>query len=120
MGIVQVNQDRRMAVFEDAYTLWTERRLTQAETAPLLGVCDRTFRRQVERFESDGYRGASGPAGVAPGGDGGRGDAHGGPLPDAARGLERQALLRLHAAGSAHERVPGAVRFDGHRPPGKL
>ena len=26
MGIVQVNQDRRMAVFEDAYSMWTERR----------------------------------------------------------------------------------------------
>ena len=57
MGIVQVNQDRRMAVFEDAYTLWTERRLTQAEAAQLLGVCERTFRRQVERYESDGIEG---------------------------------------------------------------
>ena len=36
MGIVQVNQDRRMAVFEDTYALWTERRLTQAEAAQLL------------------------------------------------------------------------------------
>ena len=57
MGIVQVNQDRRMAVFEDAYTLWTERRLTQLEAAQLLGVCDRTFRRQIERYESDGIEG---------------------------------------------------------------
>ena len=46
-----------MAVFEDAYTLWTERRLTQAEAAQLLGVCERTFRRQVGRFESDGIEG---------------------------------------------------------------
>ena len=59
MGIVQVNQDRRMAVFEDAYTLWTERRLTQLEAAQLLGVCDRTFRRQIERYESDGDRGSA-------------------------------------------------------------
>ena len=50
MGIVQVNQDRRMLVFEDAYTLWTERWLTQTEAAQLLGVCMRTFRRQVELF----------------------------------------------------------------------
>ena len=54
-----------MAVFEDAYALWTERRLTQSEAAQLLGVCDRTFRRQVERYESDGIEGASGPSAVA-------------------------------------------------------
>ena len=57
MGIVQVNQDRRMAVFEDTYLMWTERRLTQSEAARLLGVCERTFRRQVERYESDGIEG---------------------------------------------------------------
>ena len=44
----------------------------------------------------------SGPpsvGGVAPGGAGGRGDADGGSLPDAARGLEREALLLLVPSG---------------------
>ena len=44
-------------MFEDAYSMWTEGRLTQSEAARLLGVCERTFRRQVERCESDGIEG---------------------------------------------------------------
>lgn len=36
-----------MAVFEDAYTLWTERRLTQAEAAPVDEVM-----RMVDRYRT--------------------------------------------------------------------
>jgi len=43
--------------FENALTLWTEQRLTQAEAARLLGVCERTFRRYMLRYEQDGLDG---------------------------------------------------------------
>ena len=43
--------------FEEAYTDWQEGRLTQAEAARLLGVCERTLRRQIDRFEADGMDG---------------------------------------------------------------
>jgi len=36
-------------VFNDAHTMWTESRLTQARAAEVLGVCDRTFRRYPSR-----------------------------------------------------------------------
>ncbi|WP_273704011.1 ISNCY family transposase [Candidatus Accumulibacter vicinus] len=40
--------------FEEAYEAWETGRLTQAEAARLLGVCDRTFRRYLVRYEADG------------------------------------------------------------------
>ena len=43
--------------FEEAYTGWQEGRLTQAEAARLLGVCERTLRRQIDRYETDGMDG---------------------------------------------------------------
>ena len=43
--------------FEEAYEGWTSRRLTQAEAAMLLGQCERSFRRHVERYEADGMEG---------------------------------------------------------------
>lgn len=43
--------------FEEAYTGWREGRLTQAEAARLLGVCERTLRRQIGRYEADGMEG---------------------------------------------------------------
>ena len=33
---------------------WQEGRLTQEDAARLLGVCDRTFRLQIDRYETDG------------------------------------------------------------------
>src|SRR5882762_6419275 len=38
-------QETRKMRFEETYTDWQEKRLTQAEAARLLGVCERTFRR---------------------------------------------------------------------------
>jgi len=32
---------------------WTEKRLTQEEAARLLGVCDRTFRHYINRYEEN-------------------------------------------------------------------
>lgn len=43
--------------FEEAYTDWHDRRLTQAEAARLLGVFERTLRRQIDRYEADGLDG---------------------------------------------------------------
>jgi len=43
--------------FEEAYGGWESGRLTQEEAARLLGVCDRTFRRYLVRYEADGLEG---------------------------------------------------------------
>jgi transposase len=43
--------------FEEAYEGWRESRLTQGEAARLLGVCDRTFRRYINRYEEEGLEG---------------------------------------------------------------
>lgn len=43
--------------FEEAYTGWQGKRLTQQEAGLLLGVSERTFRRQIARFEAEGMDG---------------------------------------------------------------
>ncbi|WP_072248007.1 helix-turn-helix domain-containing protein, partial [Tepidiphilus thermophilus] len=43
--------------FEEAYEGWQSGRLTQEEAARLLGVCDRTFRRYIARYEEEGLEG---------------------------------------------------------------
>lgn len=43
--------------FMEAYEGCQEKKLTQAEAARLLGMCDRTFRRYVTRYEEDGLEG---------------------------------------------------------------
>ena len=43
--------------FEEAYGGWQSGRLTQAEAASLLGVCERTFRRYLARHEESGLEG---------------------------------------------------------------
>jgi transposase len=43
--------------FEDVYEKWSVKRLTQEEGAQLLGVCDRTFRRYIDRYEEAGMEG---------------------------------------------------------------
>lgn len=43
--------------FEEAFEGWRGGRLTQAEAALLLGQCERSFRRHVERYEADGLEG---------------------------------------------------------------
>jgi len=51
-----VQENRRMR-FQEAYEGWSQGRLTQAEAALLLGQCERSFRRHIERFEADGLEG---------------------------------------------------------------
>lgn len=43
--------------FEETYADWRKRKLTQEEAARVLGVCDRTFRRYMVRYEEEGIRG---------------------------------------------------------------
>ena len=43
--------------FEAAYERWNVGRLTQAEAAYLLGMCERSFRRYVVRYEAEGLEG---------------------------------------------------------------
>lgn len=50
-------QETKRMRFEEAYGGWQSSRLTQGEAAMLLGVCERTFRRYVERWEATGYEG---------------------------------------------------------------
>jgi len=45
--------------FEEVYFGWNESRLTQEEAARILGVCDRTFRRYIDRYEHGGMEGLS-------------------------------------------------------------
>lgn len=50
-------QENRKMRFEQAYAGWNEGRLTQGEAAELLGQCERSFRRHVQRYEADGLQG---------------------------------------------------------------
>ena len=50
-------QENRKMRFQEAYDGWSEGRLTQAEAALLLGQCERSFSRHIERFEADGLEG---------------------------------------------------------------
>ncbi len=43
-------QENRKMRFEQAYEEWNTGRLTQAEAALLLGQCERSFRRHIERY----------------------------------------------------------------------
>lgn len=57
MNRAHLLQEIRIMRFEEAYTGWLERRLTQEDAASLLGVCERSFRRYVDRFEDAGMEG---------------------------------------------------------------
>jgi len=43
--------------FEEAYDSWQSKRLTQEEAAQLLGVCERSFRRYINRYHEEGLQG---------------------------------------------------------------
>lgn len=57
MRRTELLQEIRKMRFEGAYEGWNAGRLTQAEAARLLGICERSFRRYVTRFEADGLEG---------------------------------------------------------------
>ena len=43
--------------FEEAYEGWNAGRLTQSEAAQILGMCERSFRRYLSRYEAEGLQG---------------------------------------------------------------
>ncbi len=57
MKPTKVLQEIRKMRFEEAYEGWNGGRLTQAEAARILGVCERSFRRYMMRYEADGLEG---------------------------------------------------------------
>ena len=57
MTRTQVLQEIRRMRFEEACGGWQERRLTQEEADRLMGVCERTFQRYVDRYEDEGLDG---------------------------------------------------------------
>jgi transposase len=59
MRRTELLEEIRKMRFEEVYLGWSESRLTQPEAAAILGVCDRTFRRYVDRYEEAGLGGLS-------------------------------------------------------------
>lgn len=57
MRRTQLLQELRKMKFEEAYEGWQRGRLTQEEAARLLGVCERSFRRYIRRYEEEGLAG---------------------------------------------------------------
>lgn len=57
MRPAELLQEIRKMRFEEAYESWNAGRLTQFEAARLLGVCERSFRRYLVRFEAAGLDG---------------------------------------------------------------
>jgi hypothetical protein len=59
MRRTELREETRKMRFEEVYFGWSESRLTQEEAAQILGVCDRTFRRYVNRYEDGRMAGLS-------------------------------------------------------------
>jgi len=57
MTRTELLQEIRKMRFEEAYEGWNAGRLTQAEAAQILGMCERSFRRYLVRYETDGLDG---------------------------------------------------------------
>ena len=57
MRRTELLQEVRKMRFEEVYGGWQKRSLSQEEAARVLGVCERTFRRLVDRYEESGLEG---------------------------------------------------------------
>ena len=57
MKRTELLQEIRRMRFEELYGGWQKGRLSQEEAARILGVCNRTFRRQICRYEENGLEG---------------------------------------------------------------
>jgi transposase len=57
MKQTELLQEIRKMRFEEAYGSWNKGRLRQEEAASLLGVSKRTFRRYLNRYETEGEEG---------------------------------------------------------------
>ena len=59
MRRTEMLQQIRKMRFEEMYVDWQKGRLSQEEAAMVLGICSRTFRRQICRYEENGLDGLS-------------------------------------------------------------
>jgi len=50
-------EETRLMRFEEAYTCWQKKRLTQEEAAHILGMSERSFRRYIHRYNESGLEG---------------------------------------------------------------
>jgi transposase len=57
MRQTELLQEIRKMRFEEAYDGWTTQKINQTEAARLLGVCERTLRRYIHRYEEEGLEG---------------------------------------------------------------
>lgn len=57
MRRTEMLQEIRKMRFEEVYSRWTARSLTQEQAAEIFGVSDRTFRRYMARYEEEGESG---------------------------------------------------------------
>lgn len=57
MKRTELLQEIRTMRFEEAFSIWTEGRITQEEAARMLGVSDRSFRRYINRYHENGLDG---------------------------------------------------------------
>lgn len=57
MRQTEMLQEIRNMRFEEMYVGWQQGRLNREEAARVLGVCPRTFRRQICRYEENGLEG---------------------------------------------------------------
>lgn len=57
MKRTQLLQEIRAMKFESIYEDWQDNKLTQEEAARILDISDRTFRRYIHRYETDGLEG---------------------------------------------------------------
>ena len=60
MKRTQLLQEVRTMRFEEAFEGWCAGCLTQDDAVRILGVCDRTFRRYMARYEVEGLDGLTG------------------------------------------------------------
>ena len=57
MNLTVFHEKVKQMRFKEAYEGYQCKRLTQSEAATLLGVCDRSFRRYMQRYEDEGMNG---------------------------------------------------------------
>ena len=60
MRRMEALQKSRKMRFEEMYEGWNAGRLTQFEAARILGICERSFRRYLLRYEEEGFEGLIG------------------------------------------------------------
>ncbi len=57
MRPTELLQEIRKMRFDETFSIWTEGRITQEETARMLEVSSRSFRRYVDRYRENGIDG---------------------------------------------------------------